>query len=108
MKSGTSFIQSVLMENRQLLREHGYPLAGKTYGRQSRAVVGVLRGSGKPRQQKRWRRIAQEVRSAEATAGLISMEFLSFAGTADLDAFLQPFRRAEVEVVLTVRDQHRA
>jgi hypothetical protein len=55
-----------------------------------------------------WAKLAQEARHGTAQAGLVSMEFLSFAREPALNALLGPLEGLPVDVVVTVRDQFRA
>ena len=108
MKSGTSFIQSALMGNADVLRTSGYAYLGTKFGRQSRAVRQVLAHPRRPEQHPRWTDLAREAAEFEGHAGIISMEFLSFAKPGQVAALLKPFAGFEVQVVVTVRDQFRA
>jgi len=108
MKSGTSFVQSALMGNESALADAGYVYLGKSFAKQSRAVRSGLGKAPKPRGGRMWSALVQEARDHPGEAGVISMEFLSFARGAQLDAFLEPLAGLHVQVVLTVRDQFRA
>jgi len=108
MKSGTSFVQSALASNPTVLDDAGGCYLGETFGRQAKAVRDVFRRPRRPARHKRWRALAREARSFDGDAGIISMEFLSFAQDAQLEPFLAPLDGLGVEVVLTVRDQFRA
>lgn len=108
MKSGTSFLQSALMANRKPLRKAGYRFLGKTFGKQTRAVRDVLGKDGRKSGLAAWTELAEEAREFEGEAGIVSMEFLSFARRGQVAAFLQPLAGLEVEVLITVRDQFRA
>jgi hypothetical protein len=108
MKSGTSFVQSALASNPAVLRAAGGRYLGETFGRQAKAVRDVLSRPGRPRRHQRWRALVREARRFEGDAGVISMEFLSFAQDSQLDPFLAPLADLRVEVVVTVRDQFRA
>ncbi|MGD9960426.1 hypothetical protein [Nocardioides sp.] len=108
MKSGTSFIQSALMGNQDALAQAGLAYLGGGFAKQSRAV---RLGLGRPPRTdgpRGWAALAEEARAYEGNAGLVSMEFLSFARDHQLDTFLAPLAGLEVQVVLTVRDQFRA
>ncbi len=108
MKSGTSFIQSALMGNGAALDAAGVVYLGGSFGRQSRAVRRALGRPPRVDGPRGWARLAHEARRHEGRAGLVSMEFLSFARDSQLDTFLAPLAGLEVQVVLTVRDQFRA
>ncbi|MEZ5096667.1 MAG: hypothetical protein R2731_11460 [Nocardioides sp.] len=109
MKSGTSFIQSVLGANQRELAAQGCVFLGGRFGAQSRAVRDIYRLPAQPRRnRRRWARLAAQARELDAGAALVSMEFLSFAGDAAVAEFLEPLEGLDVRVVLTVRDQFRA
>jgi hypothetical protein len=108
MKSGTSFVQSALMANTAALEAAGARYLGGTFGRQAKAVRDVYQSPRRPARHGRWRALADEARAFEGSAGIISMEFLSFADEGRLRVLLEPFDGLEVEVVLTVRDQFHA
>lgn len=104
-KSGTSFIQSVLARNRELLEAAGvfYPVGSRT-GAQIRAVRDVLGIRGPAPDDGAWEEIVTQIKNSSARCALVSMEFLSLATpeqAARIVADLQPCR---VEVILTVRD----
>lgn len=107
MKTGTSFIQSVLGRNEAALAEAGFEFLGGAFGVQSRAVRDMLKLPRNPaRNRRRWKRLATQARGSERT-GIVSMEFLSFAGEEQVRRLLAPFSKLDVQVVLTVRDQFR-
>jgi hypothetical protein len=108
MKSGTSFVQSALASNPAVLDAAGGRYLGETFGRQAKAVRDVFRRPRKPRRHQRWRALAREARRFDGDAGVVSMEFLSFAQADQVALFLDPLGDLPVEVVLTVRDQFRA
>jgi hypothetical protein len=107
MKTGTSFIQSVLGHNEDALADAGFEFLGGGFGVQTRAVRDMLKLPRDPgRNRRRWRKLAVEARASERT-GIVSMEFLSFAGEEQVRRMLAPFSKFDVQVVLTVRDQFR-
>ncbi|MCH1866457.1 hypothetical protein [Nocardioides sp. CFH 31398] len=100
MKTGTTFLQSVLDVHRAALAA-----AGTTYPETSVHAVRALLGndgSSEP-DPSRWRELAA------STDGdlLVSMEFMSFAGPQQVARLLEPFAGDRVEVVVGVRDQRR-
>jgi hypothetical protein len=108
MKSGTSFVQSALMANPEPLQAAGARYLGGTFGRQAKAIRDVYQSPRRPARHGRWHALADEARAFEGSAGIISMEFLSFADEGRLPVLLDPFDGLEIEVVLTVRDQFHA
>jgi hypothetical protein len=107
MKTGTSFIQSVLGRNEGVLADAGFEFLGGGFGVQSRAVRDMLKLPRDPaRNRRRWNKLARRARAGERT-GIVSMEFLSFAREEQVRRLLAPFSKFDVQVVLTVRDQFR-
>ena len=97
MKTGTSFVQSVLATHREALAAAGvaYP-AGSP-----QAVLDLLKLPRQPQQNReRWQAL-----TSGADDLLVSMEFLSFATDRQVAAALEPFAGDRVEVVVSVRDQ---
>jgi hypothetical protein len=107
MKSGTSFVQSALMANPTALEAAGARYLGGTFGRQAKAVRDFYQDPQRPNHG-RWHALADEARAFEGAAGIISMEFLSFADEDRIRLLLDPFEGLGIEVVLTVRDQFQA
>lgn len=108
MKTGTSYLQSLLGHNQEALAEAGFDFLGGRFGVQARAVRDILSLPKEPKRNRRgWARIAKEARQLDGRTGLVSMEFLSFAKRRHVEAFLKPLEGLEVEVVMTVRDQLR-
>lgn len=101
MKTGTSFVQSVLATHREALADVGvsYP-AGSP-----QAVLDLLRLPKQPRQHReRWQALGAEG-AQDGRDLLVSMEFLSFAQDRHVAAALEPFAGDRIEVVVSVRDQ---
>lgn len=105
MKTGTSFVQSVLQAHPDQLAEAGVEyLVG--FAAQSMAAKGLLRLPVEPdKNLKKWRKLARVARRSRATTGIVSMEFLGFAGPAQAKRAIEELEGLEVEVVVTVRDQ---
>lgn len=109
MKSGTSFLQSVLVANQDALARQGSVYLGQSFGRQSRAVRQMFKTHrNRERFSRGWRALADEARAFDGEVGVISMEFLSFANDRKMRELLAPFSGLDVQVVVTVRDQFRA
>ena len=107
MKTGTSFLQSVLQYHTQDLAAEGVDFLGSRFGKQARAVLDGLKLPQQPRRNtRRWRRLVSDAH--EGRTGVVSMEFLSYANPSQVESFLSPLRGRDVRVVLTVRDQLRA
>jgi hypothetical protein len=101
MKTGTSFVQSVLQEHPEQLAAAGAVFV-RSFGEQMRAVQEGLRVDGDFTM---WRKLVAKPRRHRTS--IISMEFLSYAHQEHIEAFLEPLQGREVRVVLTVRDQLR-
>src|SRR4051812_27308845 len=104
MKSGTSFVQSALMETPAALEAGGVRYLGGTFGRQAKAVRDVSQSPSRRQRHARWRALADEAHTFDGETGVVSMEFLSFAEDKQLGVLLDPFAGVDVDVVLTVRD----
>lgn len=107
MKTGTSFVQSVLQAHPDELAAAGAEyLIG--FAAQSMAAKGLLRLPADPDENlKKWRKLARTARRSDAATGIVSMEFLGFAGPAQAQRALAELEGLEVSVVVTVRDQAR-
>lgn len=106
MKSGTTYLQSSLMSGAAQLEAAGAWYAGGSFKRQTGAVSGLL-GSSDHASSSAWKSLVAEIDAGDGVA-LISQEFLSFARRRGIAALVGSFPDTEVDVVLTVRDQHRA
>lgn len=108
MKTGTTFLQTTMERNRDLLAESGLDFTGGRFAYQTRAVNAVLKRPDQPgRRLQRWRKLAARAREAPQPTSVVSMEFLSFASERQVRDLLRPLRKQglRVEVVMTVRDQ---
>jgi len=111
LKSGTSFLQRTLGDNREALAGQGFCFPGRRWQEQVLAVIDV-RGHRRDGEVPAdavgaWDRLRAEIAAWPGTA-VVSMEFLATtppARIADLVADLAP---ARVEAVLTVRDLGRS
>ncbi len=112
MKTGTTYLQGLLSANKERLADAGYLFPGERWTDQSRAAADVLGFSlDDPRRKAavegRWDRIVAEMlahRGRGRKASIFSMEFLSFADTEQATRILDSLARADVEIILTVRD----
>ena len=101
MKSGTTYLQSLLYANRPALADRGVFLPGKTWRRQARAVYGLLNSEGTA-----WQGMARRISAHEGTS-VVSMEFLA-AATAEQAHELRGSVSTDLEVVITARDLNRS
>jgi hypothetical protein len=107
MKTGTSFVQSILFSQRDVLDKQDVALLG---GREPviRAIQGVInpgRWGANPGES--WSDFAAKAKDSPQTL-IASMEFLSFANDEQVAEFVEPFAGVELDIVVTVRDEFRA
>lgn len=105
MKSGTSYIQRVLLTNRELLRARGVLFPGDRWGDQVAAIEDLLgrRPKGKPANPGAWSRMVEQVLSHDGPS-IISMEFLARADSTAVSRAMTDLSSRRVRVVLTARD----
>lgn len=107
MKSGTSFIQNVLGDNKDRLAEQGVLFAGPRWKFQVNAVRELI-GRGGPKQEPLdpsgpWQTLADEINAWSGTA-VVSMEFLGPRSAQKITQIRDSFPDTEIEAVLTCRD----
>lgn len=105
MKSGTSYVQRLLLANRDHLADRGVLFPGRSWRDQVRAVsdlVGRRRVVSAPPDQA-WDSLVRELGAWPGT-GIVSMEFLGPAGPDKIERAVSSFAPGTVEVVLTARD----
>ena len=111
MKTGTSYLQRLLSQNKTALARDGMLFPGASWGDQIHGVREILqlRADDEQRVAMRggWDRLRQEIAEYDGRAALISMEFLSFARPARARALVESLAPANVQVVLGVRDAGR-
>lgn len=108
MKSGTSFLQNVLAENKtHLIDRHGLLFPGRRWRQQVSAVQDLIErgGPGQPpmAEDGPWRTLSGEVREWSGDA-VISMEFLGPRRERKIRQILETFPEHDVQVVMTARD----
>jgi hypothetical protein len=107
LKTGTTFLQSVLVQNKQLLAANGALFPRQTYGLQVKSALDLLNkrmhaeSGGNPGQ---WDILAEEVRSWPGDTVVISQEFLCSASAAQARRMVESLAPAEVHVIHTARD----
>jgi hypothetical protein len=101
MKSGTTYLQSLLFANRSQLGQRGILVPGKRWHKQASAVYGLLHSEGR-----QWRSIAERI-SSHAGTSVISMELLATARPDRVRA-LRESVDCDVDVVITARDLNRS
>lgn len=103
MKSGTTYLQSCLFDNKPLLRRNGVLLPGREWRSQARAVHGLLHSEGR-----QWRKMAARM-AAHDGLSVVSMEFLAAASAErarEVRATLGD--ESAVSVVISARDLNRS
>jgi hypothetical protein len=103
MKSGTSFLQTLLFEQKAHLAEAGVLVPGRAWGAQAAAVRSVLSPG---RNLEPWESLVKEIRKHRGDA-VVSMEFLGPANDKAAKRVLEPFSDMDVQVVVTARDLNR-
>lgn len=102
MKSGTSFLQSLMFANKELLLERGILLPGPRWAFQVRAVRSMVTGEGDS-----WDRLCAEVGEHPGTS-VVSMEFLGPMRPAVVRRAVESLPVSDVRVVVTARDLNRS
>lgn len=106
-KSGTSYIQAILAENKRSLRKAGLLFPGKSWVDQIRAVQDVrrmpVRANLRQERKGAWAALVSEVTQWRGDA-VISMEWLCAASPEQVERIVTDLAPAEVHVVVTVRD----
>jgi len=106
LKTGTSFIQSVLLRNVDRLHHDGilFPIDQTRWALQVRAVRDVLDRKGQTPVRGDWDRLVAQITEWPGRASVVSMEFLSLATTAQVETIVGSLQAVDVHVVLTLRD----
>lgn len=109
MKTGTTYLQSVLTENKEQLADRGFLFPGDAWAFQVRAVQDALSlGQRDPKVRAAsagaWPAMARRVLAHEGVASIVSMELLGAAGRKAVDRMVSSLEPSDVHVVLTVRD----
>ncbi|MFL6054657.1 MAG: hypothetical protein ACJ72W_17310 [Actinoallomurus sp.] len=106
-KSGTTYLQSVLWNNRAALREDGVLYPGPHYLSHTHAVLDLQRtrfsGYDDPAVPGAWDRLVDEVRAWNDTA-IISQELFSPARPDAIECAMASLGFSEVHIVYTTRD----
>ena len=102
-KTGTTYLQSLMWENRGRLRAHGVLIPGEKHGDRVKATM-VIRGVPPqfPGEEKAWDQIVSQVRVFPGDA-VISHEFFGTADPDQADRALADVQ-AEAHLVYTARD----
>ena len=109
MKSGTSYLQRLMMNNRQLLLDRGVLLPGRVWRDQVGGVVEILerkKVANAPRPGA-WQSLVDEMAAWDGI-GLISMEFLGPVGLRRIEKVVSTLPEGAVDVIVTARDLNRS
>lgn len=109
MKSGTSYLQGLVVANRDLLATRGLLFPGAVWRDQVSGVADVLQRQrvAVPAPEGAWQALVEEMAAWPGTA-LVSMEFLGPATVAAIERVVATLPRGRVQVVVTARDLNRA
>lgn len=109
MKTGTSYLQSVLEQNKEVLDDRKILWPGTSWKDQRLATQDLLASGRKGTSDlKSWQQLADQLVSYGGEMSLVSMEFLSFAPNDVVERAMKSLAPARVRVVLTARDLGRA
>ena len=103
VKSGTTYLQSILRRNNDALRSAGLRLPEGRQVTAVREVLGMQR-SALPITSDAWARLVGKCMRAPGRGAIVSMEFLSFATDDQAKTVVDSFAGAEVHIILTARD----
>ena len=98
-KSGTTFLQGVMRQNRVELRRRGLLVPG--HREQIKAAHSTIRDKA---DRTRWKELAATMLAWSGTGAVISMETLCRAEPASIRATVAAFGSAHVRIVITARD----
>jgi hypothetical protein len=106
-KTATSYLQTIIWSNRDLLRERGVVVPGaerRDHLWSSRTVrEQASHGRAPEHQQQAWARVRGELTSSAGT-GLISHEFFAAASAPQARAMVDALAPAEVHLIVTARE----
>ena len=111
-KSGTTYLQRVLRDNRALLADHGVLVAGETHRELVHAAMAVRDdprlGRLPERAQRSWERLVAEIRAFEGSLAVVSYELFCVATAEQARRALADLDGLRVDVVVSARDLGRA
>lgn len=105
-KSGTSFLQSVLVRNADRLLRDGvvFPIVGGKWSAQVRAARDVLGIKHHNPSDGAWSELVAMIHASPARTAVVSMEFLSLATRDAVRRIVADLSPWQVEVIVTARD----
>ena len=104
MKSGTTYLQMLLFQNKESLARQDVLVVGTTWSDQVRGVGEILRRN---RKRPAWDRLLEEMRRTPGRA-VISMEYLGPAHRSAVERVVASLPTSDVRVVLAARDVNRS
>ena len=108
MKTGTTYLQRVLLDHKDRLAEEGFLFPGRNWRAQIRAAQEIAAVPKDPvlrrESEGAWDALRQEMLEHEGAASIVSMEFLSHGSPRQVRAAVDSLAPADVHVILTVRD----
>ena len=109
MKTGTTYLQRVLIDQKDRLAADGYLFPGKSWREQVRAAQEIARSAPEDQEiqsqmQGAWQSVTAQMLRHDGVASIVSMEFLSHAEAPAAREAVRSLAPAEVHVILTVRD----
>lgn len=108
MKTGTTYLQRVLLDHRGRLAEDGYLFPGRTWRAQIRAAQEIAAMPRDPVLRREvtgaWDALRKEMLAHRGVGSIVSMEFLSHGSAEQARAAVESLAPAQVHVVLTLRD----
>ena len=105
-KTGTSFIQTVLMNSRSTLNELGVLWPGRDWVTVVQGVQGLRGHKNTPFD--RWTQLVDEIDAWQGGSVVLSMEFLSLAKPDAIAKAVSSLSNHRVKIMLTMRDIGRA
>ncbi|HWL73802.1 MAG TPA: hypothetical protein VNQ74_08025, partial [Burkholderiaceae bacterium] len=105
-KTGTSFIQTVLMNSRDTLNDLGVLWPGRDWATVVQGVQGMRGHKGMPFE--RWMYLVDEIDAWRGDAAVISMEFMSLADADAIARCIASLKKHDVRIMFTMRDIGRA
>jgi hypothetical protein len=101
-KTGTSFIQAVLMNGREQLADLGVLWPGADWQSVVQGVQGLRDNRKVPIE--KWTDLVSEIDQWRGDSSIISMEFLSLLSDEQIGTCISSLQKHRVRVILTVRD----
>lgn len=111
MKSGTTFLQNVVSNNRDVLREQGVAFVGRKWREQIKAAQDAIEHGGEKQKPINpdgpWARAVRETQEWSGTS-LFSVEFFGARKSPKIEQIVSSFGDTPLTIVLTVRDLARS